>query len=286
LKQLDHNPFALPLIGNFDNHSPEWHEARKGKVGGSTVATLLGLNPWRSALTEYYIQRGEYTPDESVNISMRLGTKLEAPILEIFEEDHPELTVYTTGTYANEIYNINPDGVYQKADGTWGLIEVKYSRDYMKEVPLHYKAQTNLYMGLLGITEGYLVALAGSTYTEIPIVFDQFDYEVMLHRVNAFLAGVKSGERPEFDGSESTLTTMRELNPQVEVETVELGDLGMHLVNAYNDLKAAETYYRELSSRTLDALGSAKFGTVDDIVVCSRQQRGNYAPSLQIKKGK
>jgi len=286
LKQLDHNPFKIALLGNFDNHSPEWHEARKGKVGGSSVATILGLNPWRSALTEYYIARGEYEPDNSVNLSMRLGTKLEAPILEIFEEDHPELEVYTTGSYGDDTFTINPDAIYRKADGTYGLIEVKYSRDYMREVPLHYKAQTNLYMGLLGITEGYLVALAGSTYTEIPIEFDEFDFQTMLYKVAQFLKSVDEGRQPEFDGSESTLTTMRELNPQVEPESVELGDLGIHLVNAYNDLKAAETFYRELSSRTLDALGSAKFGTVDDVVVCSRQQRGNYAPSLQIKKGK
>lgn len=286
MKQLDHNPFQLPLLGNFDNHSPEWHEARKGKVGGSSVATILGLNPWRSALTEYYIARGEYEPDNSVNISMRLGTKLEAPILEIFDEDHPELDVYTTGTYGNDVYTINPDGLYQKADGTWGLIEIKYSRDYMREVPLHYKAQTNLYMGLLGITEGYLVALAGSTYTEIPIVFDQFDFDTMLYKVRQFLMAVEQGKQPEFDGSESTLETMRNLNSTIDGNSVELGDLGVHLVNAHTDLKQAEAHYRELQSRTLDALGSAKFGTVDEVVVCSRQQRGNYAPSLAIKKGK
>lgn len=286
MKLLDHNPFQIPLIGNFENHSPEWHEARKGKVGGSTVATLLGLNPWRSALTEYYIQRGEYEPDDSVNMSMRLGTKLEAPILEIFAEEHPELTIYTTGTYGNDIYTINPDAVYQDADGNWGLIEVKYSRDYMREVPLHYKAQTNLYMGLLGVKQGYLVALAGSTYTELPLAFDEFDYQTMLYKVDQFLANVKAGIKPEFEGSESTLATMRSINDGMSDDSVELGDLGIHLVAAHTRLKDAEAFYREMQSRTLDALGDAKFGTVDDVVVVSKTQRGNYAPSLTIKKGK
>ena len=286
MKLLDHNPFQIPLIGNFEPHSPEWHEARKGKVGGSTVATLLGLNPWRSALTEYYIARGEYEPDDSVNMSMRLGTKLERPILEIFAEEHPELTIYLTGTYQNDIYNINPDAVYQDEAGNWGLIEVKYSRDYMKEVPLHYKAQTNLYMGLLGIKQGYLVALAGSTYTELPLTFDQFDFDTMLFKVNEFLSNVEKGIKPEFEGSDSTLQTMRELNRGMSDDSVELGDLGVHLVAAYTRLKEAETFYREMQSRTLEALGEAKFGTVDDVVVVSKTQRGNYAPSLTIKKGK
>lgn len=284
MKLLDHNPFYIPLIGNFENHSPEWHEARRGKVGGSTVATLLGLNPWRSALTEYYIQRGEYEPDDSVNMSMRLGTKLEAPILEIFAEEHPELTIYTTGTYGNDIYTINPDAVYQDQDGNWGLIEVKYSRDYMREVPLHYKAQTNLYMGLLGVKQGYLVALAGSTYTELPLAFDEFDYQTMLYKVDQFLTNVKAGIKPEFEGSESTLATMRSVNDGMSDDSVELGDLGIHLVAAYTRLKDAEAFYREMQSRTLDALGDAKFGTVDDVVVVSKTQRGNYAPSLSIKK--
>ena len=156
----------------------------------------------------------------------------------------------------------------------------------MREVPLHYKAQTNLYMGLLGVKQGYLVALAGSTYTELPLAFDEFDYQTMLYKVNEFLANVEKGIKPEFEGSESTLATMRSINDGMSDDSVELGDLGIHLVAAYTRLKDAEAFYREMRSRTLDALGEAKFGTVDDVVVVSKTQRGNYAPSLTIKKGK
>jgi len=66
--------------------------------------------------------------------------------------------------------------------------------------------------------------------------------------------------------------------------TEELGELGIHLTLAKDELDKAEVKYRELQSRTLDALGVAKFGSVDDRVIVQRQQRGSGLPFLTWKK--
>ncbi len=83
---------------------------------------------WESAITKW-AKKTKQIPDElTPNMSMRLGTKLEAPILEIFTEEHPELTVYETGTWANKENpwaRSNPDGLYQTEDGSWGIVEVQ-----------------------------------------------------------------------------------------------------------------------------------------------------------------
>jgi len=56
----------------------------------------------QEAITKW-AKKTKQIPDEiTPNMSMRLGTKLEAPILDIFTEEHPELTVYETGTWANK----------------------------------------------------------------------------------------------------------------------------------------------------------------------------------------
>lgn len=277
------------LIGNFVNGSPEWHEHRKGAVGGSQVGAIIGCSPYESQVTAFYKATGQIPDSIEPNMSMKIGTMLETPILNLFENEHPELEVFTTGTYEHVEHtwaHANPDGLFRDADGNWGIVEIKFARDYWSDgLPLHYRKQVMWYMHLLGLKRAVVVALAGSSYTEIWVDYDLFEAEAMMAEVQRFRACVESATQPDWDGSASTLETVRRLHPDIDPElSVELGDLGMHLVNAYTDLKAAERHYNELQSRTLDAMGKAKSGTVDDRVVVTRQARGVNAPYLVIKK--
>jgi hypothetical protein len=127
------------------------------------------------SITKWAKKTGKISDELKPSMSMRLGTKLEAPILEIFSEEHPELEIFTTGTWANkdkDWIRANPDGLYKKPDGTWGIIEIKFSRDYWSEVPQHYRAQVLWYMRAFGIREAVLVALAGSSYQEFVIEWE------------------------------------------------------------------------------------------------------------------
>jgi len=278
------------LLGEFVNNSPEWHEARKGAIGGSQIGAILGLNPWESAVTAFYKISGQIDSNIEPSMSMRLGTKLEAPILEIFKEEHLELDVFTTGTWgslAEPRFHANPDALYRREDGTVGVVEVKFSRDYWSEVPKHYRAQVLWYCHVLGLKEAVLVALAGSSYQEFVIEYDEFEVQSMVAHAKRFLNNVDALIQPDWDGSESTYQTIRALNPDINPdETCDLGDLGVHLSNAKDDLSEAEARFREMQSRVLDAMGNAKYGSVEDRVLIYRSQRGNSAPYLTFKKGK
>jgi predicted phage-related endonuclease len=137
------------LLGDFANGSPDWHSLRNepGAVGGSDIAAIAGLSTWESAITKWAKKTGQIPDEVEPNMSMKLGTKLEAPILELFADEHPELEIYETGTWANKMYDwarANLDGLYKDADGNWGIIEVKFSRDYWSGVPQSYRAQVLL----------------------------------------------------------------------------------------------------------------------------------------------
>lgn len=278
------------LVGTFDNGSAEWHEARKGSIGGSQVGSILGLNPWESTVTAYYKFTGQISDHIEPSMSMRLGTKLEAPILEIFSEEHPDYEMLGTATYeskANKRFHANPDAIFKRADGSLGIVEVKFSRDYWNEIPKHYDAQLRWYMGVLGVDYGVFAVLAGSSYLEFEIHHDQFQYEAMIDAVNRFLDHCDQRVQPEWDGSNSTYETVRALNPNINPDdTEELGDLGMYLSLAQGELQVAEEKYRELQSRTLAAMGTAKWGAINDEVVLYRTQRKNGAPYIQWKKAK
>lgn len=278
------------LLGNFENGSEGWHELRNeaGAIGGSEIGTIAGWNRWESAISLFYKKTGQIPSDLVPSHRMRMGTKFETPLLEIYQEDHPTETVYTTGTWASNdqpLNRANPDGIAVDENGELILIEVKFMGDNVSAIPLSYRAQMNWYAGILGIKKGVLVACAGSNYVELPFTFDQFEFDTLCQLADKFREHVAERKQPDWDGSSSTYETMRAIHPDIDPElSEELGDLGMHLFNAYSDLQEQEKRYKELQSRTLDAMGQAKWGTVNDERILYRTARGNGMPYLAWKK--
>jgi putative phage-type endonuclease len=279
------------LLGDFANGSQEWHDLRDepGAVGGSDIAPIAGLSQWESAITKW-AKKTKQIPDEiTPNMSMRLGTKLEAPILDIFTEEHPELTVYETGTWANKENpwaRSNPDGLYQTESGEWGIVEVKFSRDYWTAPPQAYRAQVLWYMKVFGIRQAKLVALAGSSYQEYDIEWDEFEAQILWDAAIRFREACLEMKMPYWDGSNSTLETIRALSPGISDTEVDLDDLGMHYLNSVTELEKATTKMTELKARVIQAMDGAKRGLIFGEHLLSLRSRAGGAPYLHHEKGK
>jgi putative phage-type endonuclease len=279
------------LLGHFENGSPEWHELRNepGVIGGSDIAACAGLSQWTSPITLWAKKTGQIPDTVEPNMSMKLGTKLEAPILELFADEHPELEIYETGTWANKDNpwaRANPDGLYKDADGNWGIIEVKFSRDYWNGVPQSYRAQVLWYMRVFGIRQAKLVALAGSSYMEFDIEWDEFEAETLWEAALRFRQACLDVKMPDWDGSNSTLETIRTLSPGIEDTEVDLDDLGMHYLNAVNDAEAATKKMTDLKARVIKAMNGAKRGLIFGEHLLSLRSRAGGAPYLHHEKGK
>jgi putative phage-type endonuclease len=280
------------LLGNFESGSEEWHNLRnaEGAVGGSDIGAIAGLSPWESAITKW-AKKTKQIPDEiQPSMSMRLGTILEAPILQLFAEEHPEYEIYTTGTWGHKKFEwqrANPDALYKKPDGTWGIIEVKFSRDYWSEVPQHYRAQVLWYMNVFGIQEAKLVALAGSSYQEFEVEWDSFEATSLIAAAYRFRESVLSNQMPDWDGSNSTFETIRAMNPKIEDGEEHLDELGLRYFEALTDYEKAEKKLTELKSRVLSAMSGKKRGIVYGEHAISLRARGMGNPYLHHeKKGK
>jgi putative phage-type endonuclease len=279
------------LLGDFANGSQEWHDLRDepGAIGGSDIAPIAGLSQWESAITKW-AKKTKQIPDEiQPNMSMRLGTKLEAPILEIFTEEHPELTVFETGTWANKEHpwaRSNPDGIYQTEDGHFGIVEVKFSRDYWTGVPQAYRAQVLWYMKVFGIRRAKLVALAGSSYQEYDIEWDEFEAQILWDAAIRFREAVLEMKMPYWDGSNSTLETIRALSPGITDTEVDLDELGMHYINSVTEFEKANAKMTELKARVIQAMDGAKRGLIFGEHWLSLRSRAGGAPFLHQEKGK
>lgn len=284
---------GVEFHGIFENQSPEWYALREGRIGGSEIGAVLGLSPWTSPLAVYYRLTGELTKDNGYNRRMRLGTLLEQPLLDLFQEEHPEWDVFKVGSYSPEAMPFllaNPDAFYTDENGELHLIEVKTSRDFWSEIPLHYMSQVQFYMHTFGVRHAKIVALTAGDYNEFDVEYDPFMAEAMLEALRGFYSDFEQGIRPQFDGSLSTYETMREIYPLSDDRTEIAQQLGIDLVNTAVEIDELTVKLNELKSRTLDQMGVSRVGYIsvddDEFIVARRQQKGEGKPFLIINKGK
>lgn len=138
-----------------------WLDARKGFVGGSDVAALCGLSPWRTAI-DIFLDKSGRAPDEGEpSEAMRLGVELE----DYAARRYTEVTGRKVRNYGFMVVRghaladvdrlIVPDGekvaAFREEVRTDGILECKTSGMLWDgdEPPQHYQAQAQLYAELL-----------------------------------------------------------------------------------------------------------------------------------------
>jgi putative phage-type endonuclease len=270
-------------------------------IGGTHVGTICGFSKWSSPMSLWARKTKRVVEPIERNEAMEWGNRLEPVVIDKFADTHPDYKIYRdTGMWKHkdrEWQIANPDAIYEKPDGTFGVLEVKtaryeedwQSRPYGKyKVPLAYMAQVQWYLQVFGLKEATIVALiSGSKYIEIEVAADPFEQEVNLARVELFRKHLLDDTQPDFDGADKTLETIRKLNPDIEDTECELGDLGVHYFNAVEDYEKATATLNEMKSRVIDAMGKSKRGLVYTEHMVSRQSgRGGNPPFLVNKRGK
>lgn len=281
------------LLGTFTAGSPEWHSERANGVGGSEVGTILGLNPYESAYALWAKKTGKITSQIQENWAIRFGKAFEEPILRLWQEEHPEWEVFETGTYQDLdcLYrHANPDALARHREtGEWMIIEVKTARNTWDDVPPAYTAQVLHYMGVMKLTRGVIVALAGMTWNEYDVPFSQGMIDAQNSAIDDFWAAIQSDTKPAWDGAESTFQAVRMQYEDIDGSECDLGELGLQLLTAQLTADKAYATLMQYKSMVLDNMQNAKFGVVIDNGVtrrvASRQMRAGSPTLIVNKKG-
>jgi hypothetical protein len=222
-------------------------------------------------------------------MAMKLGTVFEQPIQDLWVEENKDwLQAHNTGTWQsikNPAFKANPDAIIEWSDGSLGILEIKFSRNPMNELPPHYKDQVMWYMHVLGLDKGILVAVANGELVEHEIPYDK-DYALELEAMaEEFLNRLETKTPPDWDGSNSTYETVRTMSDQIHDDSIELAELYPSLIRAKEEYEDADQRLTLLKSKVLHLMDGAKTGTFEGDKVLSLQARGSGSPFIVFKRG-
>ncbi len=183
-----------------------WLTARRTGIGGSDVASVLGLNPWRTPYDLWMDKTGQ-VPHGEENAAMHFGTILEQVVADEFvlrtgKKVRRDNQMHRTGKDNFQIANLDrvvvgEDAILEcktanafRADD-WGesqedeIIANQVVTEH--KIPLYYETQIQWYMGVCQKSKAYLaVLIGGQDFRIYCIAFNQTIYTSLVEKCQAF----------------------------------------------------------------------------------------------------
>lgn len=177
----------------------EWREQRTHGIGGSDVAALMGLSPWKTPLQLWLEKTGREEPEDlSAKPYVQFGTDFEANIGAWYKRKHPSMQVRRVNAMAKSLdrpwatasldYEIR-----DYASQTWGVLEIKTARDekdWADGVPIYYMTQVLHYLSVMQREYAHVCVFFRDTceYATYLIRRDEHeeDYQAVIDAVDLF----------------------------------------------------------------------------------------------------
>jgi putative phage-type endonuclease len=275
-----HPPFARCVsTGVFQDDRERWLEQRRQGLGGSEVAAVLGIHPYRSALEVYADKIGAMPANDAQTSEVALwGQIFEGPIVQEFARRTGREVVRS-----NEILRsrerpwqtVTPDalifsGIPKGCDGP-GLGEVKTTGygDWNEQIPAHVLVQVQHGLAVTGAEWGTLIWLPfPERKLEWRDLRPHAEFQALLtEKVDEFWTRVVERRPPNADGSDSAKRALFALDPELADECVDLVD-GMPVADELEEiaeqLQRLEARKAFISNRVLQVLGPYKVGLLED----------------------
>lgn len=264
----------IRFAGTQDEINKQWVEARKNGVGGSDVASIMGINKYSSPLNVWLVKTGrEPSPDLSDNEAVEWGNRLEDVVAEKFADEHPELKVYRRNATLVSIERpwafANLDRWVTDGKGNVGILEVKTvgmrrAADWDNGVPLYYLTQVNHYMSVTGYQYAWVaVLIGGQEFREYYIGRDEEDIATINNYVDTFWHDfVETDTAPALIGNDPEANAILHQHEDPSNEFIPMldMDLGMldelqQIKDQIDDLKHAKTL---IENQLKDIIGDYK----------------------------
>lgn len=260
-----------------DRHA--WLAARRLGLGGSEVAAVLGVHPYKSALSVYADKVGAMPPEKDIPEVALWGSIFEGPIRKEYERRSGRVVLESNELLARHdrpwhlctLDAIQYAPEFGDAPGT-GEIKTtgNLQENWAEAVPAYVQIQVQHGLMVTGASWATLVWLP---FPERRLQWRDIsphpEFQALLaERVDAFWTRVLNRQPPDADGSESSRLALFHLEPELVDEVVAL-DAGAEAVadeleQIQRALALLEERKKFISQRVLQTLGPYKVGLLPD----------------------
>ena len=276
----------LRKIPTSNMSKEEWTKLRSSTIGGSDAASIIGLNPHKSAYALWAEKTGKVIPEDiSQKEAVRLGTDLEDYVAHRFMEAtgkkvrRENYTVFRDDMpYAHANYDRlvigERAGLEIKTTNALNLKKFKNG-----EFPANYYCQCCHYLLISGLDRWYLAVLVlGVDFKVFTIERDEAELAAMKMAEENFWYQVQNDLPPEIDGMDSTIDALNETFPisDPEADAVDLtgcaADLAI-LDECSRQIKELEEKKKAAQARVMETLGAAEKGFYGGYSVSWKSQK-------------
>lgn len=249
----------------------EWRKLRKGYIGGSDAAAVIGLNPFCSAWSLWAEKIGA-VPEFDGNLATEVGTYLEDFVARKFEAETGKSVRRCNLSLVNDKYPWAIANVDRLVIGEDAGLEIKTTSELNTrrfnngEYPAQYYAQCVHYLAVTGKERWYLAVLIGNREFKIfTIERDEDEIKALMDAEAEFWYGfVMTQTPPEADGSGPTTEAIKQVFPAAEEgEEADLSaaeDFIRNYLDLGEQIKAIEQERERQANLIKAALGSAELG--------------------------
>lgn len=191
----------------------EWLHYRKGGIGGSDVAAILGISKWKSEI-EIWLDKTNQTDDiPEENEAMKWGNIMEPVIRNYFSEimDRPVVEVKAILQHPEYPFMLaDIDGLTIDDEGNPAVLEIKTASEFKRNeweggIPAYYETQVQHYLCVTGAAKAYVaVLIGGNTFLVYEVDADLEVHKMLIDVEKDFWNKVENRVRPEIDGSDAS----------------------------------------------------------------------------------
>lgn len=239
----------IRFTGTPEEINKQWVEARKNGIGGSDVASIMGLNKYSSPLNVWLVKTGrEESPDLSDNQAVEWGNRLEDVVADKFADEHPELQVRRRNATMVSIKRpwafANIDRWVTDGHGNVGILEVKTvgmrrAADWDNGVPLYYLTQVMHYMSVTGYQYAWVaVLIGGQEFREYYIERDEQDIQAIDDAVDTFWRDfVETDTAPALIGNDPEANALLSQHSDPSTEFIAMLDEDVSMLDELQEIK-------------------------------------------------
>lgn len=194
----------------------KWLEIRRGSIGGSDAAAVMGLSPWKSQYTLWLEKTGQLPEEDKSNVeAVHFGSLLEDLVAgEFCRKEGWKLR--KCGLYRSREYPFLTASFDRLIVGQDAGLEIKTASSFKRqewdagEIPPPYYLQCLHYMIVSGFKRWYLACLVGGNhYVSWVVEYNEEHAAALLDAEKAFWDYVTRGVLPPIDGSDSTTESLK-----------------------------------------------------------------------------